>query len=232
MGMRIHRVMTRTADAMERKEAGNKYFKNKEFARAIEAYAAARETLTKASVSGHHVAALWCNEANCWHQLGNVEKAREACDAGLKIETKQQKIEDKLKYNSAKCDEQPEAKESEKASPVKEPMEEPEPQLRAAAARSNMNKGFFHDNKAGLGYGPEGSHNGAMPQYYQQPINGGEAVINVPINQPNCAKINLIDCGDLMEKKDSDDEEEGESKPKEITEERKAELAKMIGVGT
>lgn len=221
----IHKTLTTTADAMEQKDAGNKYFKAKEYDRAIQAYAGAREKLDKAGMVGHHMAALWCNEANCCHQMGNIEGARAACEEGLKLFA-QEKILTKLKFHLEKCDKPTESspEDAEKKAPAKEAEEEPK--LRPKAPRSNMNKGFLQDGKADLGYGAEGSHNGMMPQFYQQPINGGEAVINVPINRPDCAKINLIDCGDIMQKKDSDDEDE-QAEPKEIDD---AALARQMGL--
>lgn len=204
---KVHKTLTTVSDAMEQKDAGNKYLKEKKFDRAISSYAAARETLQKrASMEGHHMAVLWCNEANCCHQMGDIEGARKACEAGLKVCFAQDKIKDKLKFHLEKCDSASSTAAPENKPPAKEPEEEPK--LRPKVTKSNMNKGFFNDEKADLGYGEDGSRNGAMPQFYQQPINGGEAVINVPINRPDCAKISLIDCGDMMNKKDSDDEDE------------------------
>merc|ERR1712228_450957 len=57
-----------------------------------------------------------------------------------------------------------------------------DPVAKAPATRSKMNKGFF--DGAGDLYGPEGSKQGQMPQSYKHPVNGGEAIIDVPINQP------------------------------------------------
>jgi len=51
---------------------------------------------------------------------------------------------------------------------------------------------------------PEGSAQGQMPQFYRQPVNGGEACVDVPINQPGRKDPMIIPMPDFPEP-DSDD---------------------------
>lgn len=195
----IHTLFIKTSDAMEQKVSANNYLKEKNYERALNGYATARETLTKAGIEGHHMATLWSNEANTRRQQGDIDGARNACEEGLKIPEASEEIKKKLQYQLDKCNGKVEEKQEVK------PTVNAGPQAQKAS-KTKMKDGFMDASADGLGYGEEGSKQGQMPQFYQQPINGGEAVINVPINQPGqrSDKMQIIQMPEVPEKDDDD----------------------------
>merc|ERR1712139_175296 len=128
--------------------------------------------------------------------------ARNACEEGIKLFCSDE-LKKKLRYNLEKCDEAPDS-ESKAPKPVAELATAAKPK----ATRSKLDKGFLDASKGDL-YGPEGSKQGVMPRFYKQPINGGEAVIDVPINRDDCAKMNLIPMPDMPDPLDEAADDSG-----------------------
>mmetsp|Transcript_83398 Transcript_83398/g.241345 ORF Transcript_83398/g.241345 Transcript_83398/m.241345 type:complete len:461 (-) Transcript_83398:46-1428(-) len=80
---KLHRLLTVVDEAMQLKAKGNTAFSGGKHERALEAWGSAREKLDGAGLSGHHLAVLWSNEANCRKKMGDIEGCRAACEAGL-----------------------------------------------------------------------------------------------------------------------------------------------------
>lgn len=207
VAMGIHKTLTKTSDAVDTKVSANKALKEKKFERACEGYAHARKTLSEAGVDGHHMASLWSNEAICRMQMQDWQGAHDACEAGIKCFSSDE-LRKKLKHNLDKCNAHLEDIPTGCKAPAeaqKEPAEKTATNVeRPKATRSKLENVLgVGTGKEGL-YGPEGSKQGVMPKYYKQPINGGEAVIDVPINRENCAKMNLIPMPDMPEPEDEE----------------------------
>jgi hypothetical protein len=166
--------------AMELKAKGNKAFQSKSYEAALDAWANARTVLVEAGIDGHHLAALWSNDANCRKKMGDIEGCRTSCNEGLKVKCTTQ-IREKLQFHLKSVDPDAIAAVEEASPPTVE--SKVEAATKTTTTRSEMKKGFFGDAKGEL-YGPEGSKQGQMPQSYKHPVNGGEAIIDVPINQP------------------------------------------------
>lgn len=205
VAMSIHKTLTKTSDALEKKVSANKDLKDKKYEAACAGYASARKTLGEAGMGGHHMASMWSNEAICRMQMGDTDGARDACNEGMKLFCSED-LRTKLRFNLDKCNGvvAEEVNAASTRAGADEPESEPTDVQRPKATRSKLEKGFLDNAKTDL-YGPEGSCQGYMPQFYKQPINGGEAVIDVPINRPNCAKMNLIPMPDMPNEEEDDD---------------------------
>lgn len=210
----LHKTWCAAAEAMEQKAKANSLLKNGKFDEACQTYALARNTLAAADIGGHHVASLWSNEAICRKKMGDAEGCRTACEEGLRIFECEEpgkklycsdSIRKKLEFNLA---------EPEQAGKDAEVAEAPTANsVRPKPTNMNFKAGFFNDCKSEM-YGPEGSRNGEMPKTYKQPINGGEAVVDVKINQPGGANLHLFP---PMEFPNPDDKEDKEADKVECT---------------
>jgi hypothetical protein len=198
----IHKVFIKTADAMEQKVKANQQLKDKKYESACRGYENARKILSEAGVDGHHMASMWSNEAICRLQMGDKDGARNACLEGSKLLCSKE-LKAKLEHNLKRCDEAV-IIEVREPSELSEPRTEAAPAVKTPAVRSQLQKGFLGNAKEM--YGPEGSKQGQMPQFYKQPINGGEAVIDVPINQENCSQMKLIPMPDMPNPEDEVDD--------------------------
>lgn len=99
----IHMLLEQGESAVKQKNIGNTAFKEKRNQDAIKAWAEARDTWTTAGIRGHHMAVLWNNEALCYRNMADHEKAQHACKEGLSHYTTPQ-IRAKLEFNLAEAE--------------------------------------------------------------------------------------------------------------------------------
>merc|ERR1712232_274423 len=124
-------------------------------------------------------------------------------------------MKEKLEYHLKSID--PDSA-KEVAAPEPKPASAPKP-----AFRSEIKKEFLRSQD--LGYGAGGSKQGQMPQSYKHPVNGGEAVIDVPINQPGGKGATIMPImispphSPRSEASDKEEETEEQKKEKERKEE-------------
>lgn len=151
----INTLLEQAEQAMKLKDTGNKAFSEKRNEDALKAWAEARSVWEKADIRGHHTAVLWSNEALCRRKMGEVDKAKEACNQGLTHYTTS-KIREKLQFNLVECDKiVPE--------PTPEQRAQQEKLLEAKKEKSRQQKDEFKEmqkkvvDSGGAIYGEDGS---------------------------------------------------------------------------
>mmetsp|Transcript_101122 Transcript_101122/g.291084 ORF Transcript_101122/g.291084 Transcript_101122/m.291084 type:complete len:450 (+) Transcript_101122:62-1411(+) len=98
----IHTLISAADGAMRSKAKGNKAFNDGSYEAALAAWGEAREILRKHKISGHHVAVLCSNEANCRKKMGDLDGCKVACEAGL-AQRCTSPIRKKLEFHLAGC---------------------------------------------------------------------------------------------------------------------------------
>ena len=80
----ICELLQNAEKAMQLKATGDTAFGEKNYAKALENYAAARTAWNEKRIRGHHVAVLWYNSAKCHLKTKDWDRCRSACAEGLK----------------------------------------------------------------------------------------------------------------------------------------------------
>merc|ERR1719401_1022025 len=108
---KIYELLSAADAAMKAKAKGNKAFGDNKYEEALQAWCTGRKALEEQSLTGHHMAVLWSNEAMCRKKMNDIDGCRKACQAGL-ANTCAKSIRTKLQHNLAACSAEPDKKEA------------------------------------------------------------------------------------------------------------------------
>lgn len=182
----VTRLLAAADDAMKKKVKGNKALQEKRYDEALEEWSTGRRLLEAEGLSGHHVAVFWSNQAICYKAMGDMQRCQSASQEGLThycSHSVRSKLEKHAADSASEMDGmpwgnplEPPKKPQAEAEPLAPPAPKPKP--RPKTTETQMKKGFLSDKKGDL-YGPDGSVQGQLPQFYND-----SRGIKIPINQP------------------------------------------------
>lgn len=225
----IHALMLAVDEAFKQKQAGNKAFQERRYKAALAAWAEARSHLEKEDVTGHHMAVLWSNTANCSKKIGDFQGGWRACEAGLKHYCTEA-VRAKLAHHLADClsslgdPSRPGEALAQKA--ASEPTKDEARAAKAAEAKriekgffeggtTAVKEGFFEDLKEPM-YGPEGSVQGKnLSELVDAHVQG--TTVKVPFRKTIPLQVNRDDY--YAQSSDSDEDPEDKARRKRLAEE-------------